>query len=255
LPDTTDTEETEETEEQTAEEAIKEAIEEEMRDKEYYGKQDEGKRKTFKRLKMLTKVNKYVANAKKVALSVVKIIKNPHPIIIASEVLTHANNYVSKQASTYVVGNKGWKYLLGIPDPFAHNLFKMLAEKGEVETMVLTGKYKTTVKLVTVYGIDFRYIHRDKELMYAVGPSEDDVLAVLGRVIVEKVGPRYQYSRQVELTGRRGNGVHNITPLVPERVLPSVKGDELINRLRPFVKSGVNRSVFLVGVPGTGSVV
>src|SRR5690606_30596801 len=121
--------------------------------------EEERKRKTFARLKMLTKVNKVVTASKKVLVSAVKIANKPHPVIIANEILTHANNYVNGQASTYVIGNKGWKYLLGLPDPFANNLFKMLAEKGGVETMVTSGKVRTTVKLVTVYGIDFRYIH------------------------------------------------------------------------------------------------
>jgi hypothetical protein len=236
---------------ETAEENTEtEEVVEEKED--FYGKQDEKKKKTFARLKMLTKVNKIVTTSKKALVSAVKIAKNPHPVIIANEVLTHANNYVNKQASSYVVGNKGWKYLLGLPDAFAQNMFKMLAEKGKVETMVTSGKVRVTVKLVTVYGVDFRYIHRDRELMYAVGPSVEEVMAVLGRVVVEKTGPRYTYTRQVVLTGRRGNGVHTILPLIPDEILPSIKGDELIARLKPFVQKEVNRSVFLVGKPGTG---
>jgi hypothetical protein len=163
---------------ETAEENTEtEEVVEEKED--FYGKQDEKKKKTFARLKMLTKVNKIVTTSKKALVSAVKIAKNPHPVIIANEVLTHANNYVNKQASSYVVGNKGWKYLLGLPDAFAQNMFKMLAEKGKVETMVTSGKVRVTVKLVTVYGVDFRYIHRDRELMYAVGPSVEEVMAVL----------------------------------------------------------------------------
>lgn len=236
--------------EETEEEESAEEIIEEKED--YYGKQDDKKKKTFKRLRMLTKVNKFVTTSKKILVSAVKVANKPHPIIIANEVLTHANNYVNKQASSYVIGNKGWKYMLGMPDSFAHNLFKMLGEKGKVETMVTSGKHRVTVKLVSVYGIDFRYIHRDKELMYAVGPKLEEVLAVLGRVIIEKVGPRYSYTRQIQLTGRRGNGVYNVIPLVPENIYPSAKGDELVARLKPFKDKGINRSVFLVGAPGTG---
>lgn len=239
-------------EEETEEQDIQDKDEREDRE-EYYGKQDEAKRqKTFARLKMLTRVNKVVSTGKKILVSAVKIANKPHPVVIANEVLTHANNYINGQATTYVIGNKGWKYLLGMPDAFANNLFKMLAEKGKVTSMVTTGKIRTTVKLVTVYGIDFRYIHRDRELMYAVGPTVEEVHAVLGRVIIEKTGPRFKYTRQVELTGRRGNGVHNVIPLVPDAILSSKKGDELIARLKPFIKKRVNRSVFLVGAPGTG---
>ncbi len=211
-----------------------------------------GRKKSIKRLKFLTKANRYLQQSKKILNSAVKIATKPHPVIIVNEVLTHANAYVNKQAAGHVIGNKGWNYVLGLPDNFALFLWQKLALKGEVDTMTTSTKIKTRVKVTTVYGIDFRYIARDRELMYADGSTIEEVTSVLGRVVIEDVGPRYKVTRQIELTGRRGNGVFRVLPMVPEKIYPSKMGDELIVRLRPFLQKGINRSVFLCGEPGTG---
>lgn len=258
MPDTDETEETEESTEEEFDDGLTDEERDEL-DAQHAEKQAEvsskaaaGRKKSIKRLKMLTKANQYLQQGKKVLNSAVKIATKPHPVIILNEALLHANAYVNKQAAGHVIGNKGWNYVLGLPDNFALFLWQKLALKGEVDTMTTATKIKTRVKVTNVYGIDFRYIPRDRELMYADGSTIEEVMAVLGRVVMEDVGPRYKVTRQIELTGRRGNGVFRVLPMTPEKIYPSKMGDELITRLRPFLKKGVNRSVFLCGAPGTG---
>lgn len=128
-----------------------------------------------------------------------------------------------------------------------------LASHLEKPTCIKDGTSEEMSKLISIYGVQF-LIEDDNRLYYDKDVDQEKVYEVVGRLILESVGPRCCYfsGNNSSLSSSESSKEHSIIPVEQKEVLVSNKALEIMERIKPFLDKGINRSIFLHGPPGTG---
>lgn len=206
---------------------------------------------SIKNILTINKVKKAINVGKEVLDSAVTIAESESSVGLtaAKEGFRFLNRAFDNKT---VWGMGAWTRWNACPHRLSNFIFELASEK-EKPIIVKASNTEDSSKLFSIEGVQF-LVEDGTRLYYDSEVDQEKVYQVVGRLILDKVGPRCCYfsGNNSSLAGSESAKEHSIIPVGQNKVLSSNTALEIMKRITPFLDKGINRSIYLHGPPGTG---